>query len=286
MFRALLDWLQRVMAFVDLVRLLIALGTGSLLKTVLATYLHSASLTPWLTPIWLLSSAAILWLLMRFGPNQRHHSTDGTQVSENDDADFEQLFLSEQDSRNKYQEEAARLRLEIEQLKTEATKPKPDPICDTLKEIAQTDAKKMDERVKQISQQIEFRFNPGTEPSFDVVTELWNGSVFDLANFREISGRATYAGGELAAAPRVIFPTESNMLSLKHGGNTTLIVRQNVSVDMANAIEAGRGRGMRIDMTKVAVRFDGYSPNVLRNGTVPEFRWAGPKFAIEDTARV
>jgi hypothetical protein len=60
--RHCLDWTQRIVALIDLVKLLFALGLGATVRTMLATQIPNI----WLTPIWLLSSAVILWLLTRF----------------------------------------------------------------------------------------------------------------------------------------------------------------------------------------------------------------------------
>jgi hypothetical protein len=57
--RHCLDWTQRIVALIDLVKLLFALGLGATVRPLLATRIPSV----WLTPIWLLSSAVILWLL-------------------------------------------------------------------------------------------------------------------------------------------------------------------------------------------------------------------------------
>jgi hypothetical protein len=58
-----LDWVQRMVALIEVVKLLIAIGLGDVLKTVLTTHIPGI----WLTPIWILSSAVILWLLTLVG---------------------------------------------------------------------------------------------------------------------------------------------------------------------------------------------------------------------------
>jgi len=237
--RRCLDWTQRIVALIDLVKLLFALGLGATVRTMLATRIPSV----WLTPIWLLSSGVILWLLTRFV---------GAKPKRSDRSDLDCAT-------------------------------KPDELCEALKRIANTDAEKISERVQEISQRIEFHFVPGSEPSVDVITELWNSCVFDLVNFGEISGHVTYGGRQLAADPRIIDSVEPVLLSLRHGGHVTLVVRQYLSAEMADMMEANRNRQVTIDFGNVAVLFQS-AP--LAGFSKQSFRWFGPRFAIEDTRRV
>jgi hypothetical protein len=174
-------------------------------------------------------------------------------------------------------------RLEEKLAEVSVQTPKIDALADALKQIAVTDAKKMSERVPEISQRLEFHFGQGAEPSLDVITELLNASVFDLVNFGEISGHTTYAGRQLAADPRIIVPVEPPVLSLKHGEKLSFTVRQYLSAEMADVMQANRGRGVAIDFGNVMVKF-----KVLpRLGfSMERFIWSGPKFTIEDIRRV
>jgi hypothetical protein len=165
----------------------------------------------------------------------------------------------------------------------EATKPKEDHLCNALKAIANKDSEKLNDRIQQISQRIEFHFGHGADPSLDVITELWNGSVFDLVNFGEISGHATYASRQLAGDPRIIDSVEPIILNLRHGQKVTFTVRQYLSIEMADSMQANRDRQIAIDFENIAVTF--------KMAPFPEFsnqsfRWFGPRFAIEDTVRV
>jgi hypothetical protein len=161
--------------------------------------------------------------------------------------------------------------------------PKPDAACESLKAIANSDLEKISERIKQINQRLEFHFNPGTDPSIDIVTELWNGSVFELVNFGEISGHATYVGRQIAADPRIIVSVEPVLLNLKHAEKLTLVVRQYLSPEMADMMEANRNRQMLINFENVYVSFK-ILP--MGGGSTKSFSWFGPRFAIEDTVRV
>src|SRR5258708_2804141 len=154
----------------------------------------------------------------------------------------------------------------------------PDALCEALKEIANTDAEKISERVQEIGQRIEFHFAPGSEPFIDVITDLWNGSVFGLVNFGEISGHVTYGARQLAADPRIIVSVEPVLLSLKHGGKVTLVVRQYLSAEIADRMEANRNRQIAIDFRNVAVPF---RSTPLPGFSQQSFRWIGPRFGIE-----
>lgn len=161
--------------------------------------------------------------------------------------------------------------------------PKPDAACEALKAIVNADAEKLTERIKQISQRVEFHYNPGTDPSLDIITELWNGSVFELVNFGEISGHVTYTGRQLAGDPRIIASVEPIVLSLHHAGTVTFIVRQYLSSETADMMEANRHRQIAINFESVCVRFK-VLPFLVEGTT--SFAWYGPRFAIEDTVRV
>jgi hypothetical protein len=150
--------------------------------------------------------------------------------------------------------------------------------------MAEEDATKIQERVKSASQRIEFHYALGFDPHIDIITELWNGSVFELVSFGEISGHSLYAGKQLAAEPRIIVPIEPALLTLKHADTATLVVRQYVTADVADTMWANLNRGVAIDFQSVAVSF-----KVLPRGPgFPnhQYRWWGPRFSIEDATRV
>jgi hypothetical protein len=150
--------------------------------------------------------------------------------------------------------------------------------------MAEEDAKQIQERVKNANQRIEFHYAPGFDPHIDIITELWNGSVFELVSFGKISGHTLYAGKQLAAEPRIIVPVEPALLTLNHGDKATLVVRQYVTTDVADTMWANLNRGVPIDFESVAVSF-----KVLPRGPGfpnQEYRWWGPRFSIEDAKRV
>ena len=236
-------------------------------------------------------------LLRRLLPSKKESDT-----TESDDPDFRKLFLSEQDSRNKYQEQLTLARLEIEQLKKdvdtqksaagsattfanslreqlqEASKPKSDPLCEALKRIAADDANKLNDRVRQFSQRIEFH-GRALEPYLEIITELWNGSVFDLVCLAEISGHAIYVQNQLAIDPRIVYPA-TVPFNLEHGGRIVFTVRQYLSTEIAKTMEDGRDRGIVIDLSNVMIRFEIFP---LPGMTGQIFKWFGPRFTLQDT---
>lgn len=164
------------------------------------------------------------------------------------------------------------------------SRPNPDVLCEELRQIASQDAERLRERIQEISQRIEFHFSPGEDPSIDIVTELWNGSIFDLVNIGEISGHVTYAGKQLASEPRIMVPVEPVLLHLARGERMAFTVRQYLSSDMADMMETNRNRQVVIDFLGISVPFKlvplpGFSKQLT-------FTWFGPRFAIEDAVRV
>ncbi len=121
--------------------------------------------------------------------------------------------------------------------------------------MAEEDAQKIQERVKTASQHIEFHYTLGFDPYIEIISELWNGSVFELVSFGEISGHSLYAGNQLAGDPRVIVSVEPALLTLNHGDKTTLVVRQYVTADVADTMVANLNRGVAVDFQSVAVSF-------------------------------
>jgi len=224
------------------------------------------------------TASVVLYALILYRIIHKHHAATSEPLQ--DGAKEIQQLKQDIDTQKAAANSARAFADRLEKQLQEATQAKDDLLCNALKQIAKTDAEKINERVRQIRQRIKFNFYTGADPSIDVITELWNGSIFDLVNTRDISGRATYGGHQLAAAP-IIFP-ESTVLNLKHGDKISFTVRQYLSVEMAKTIEAGHGRGIAIDLTNVAVRFDSFS---LHGLAAPLFRWFGPQFTIEDAER-
>lgn len=156
-------------------------------------------------------------------------------------------------------------------------------LCEALRQIADDDSAKIRERVRQVSQRIEFHFAPGSDPYIDIVTDLWNGSVFDLVSCGEILGHGIYAGNQLAAEPRVIVPVEPMLLRLKHGDTLTFTVRQFLSTEVADMMWANRNRGVAVDFQPVAVSFEIVPlPGLLKQ----VYRWWGSRFTLDDAKRV
>jgi hypothetical protein len=147
--------------------------------------------------------------------------------------------------------------------------------------MAEEDAKKMGERVPQISQRKEFHFDPTSDPYIDIITELFNGSVFDLVTFGEIGGHVNYAGGELATAPRVLGQSPV-MVRIKHGEAKTVTVRQSLSSTVADTMVANWNRGIAVNFESVSVSFTMFSPV----GPSQTYRWWGPRFTLDEATRV
>jgi hypothetical protein len=162
--------------------------------------------------------------------------------------------------------------------------PPPPPPEKTWGDImAEDDAKNIRKRVCELNQRKEFHFRSGSDPYIDIITELWNGSVFQLVSYGEISGHVTYSGKQLAGEPRVIVSVEPPLLSLHHGDSVTLTVRQYLSAQVADMMEANRNRGIAIDFESVFVSFK-ILPLDHRT-KMDRFTWQGPRFAIEDATR-
>lgn len=138
----------------------------------------------------------------------------------------------------------------------------------------------MQERVPEITQRKEFHFDPTSDPYIDITTELFNGSVFDLVTFGEISGHVN-SGGELATAPRVLGQSPV-MVRIKHGEAKTVTVRQSLSSTVADTMVANWDRGIPVDFESVSVSFTMISPV----GPSQTYRWWGPRFTLDDTKRV
>jgi hypothetical protein len=150
--------------------------------------------------------------------------------------------------------------------------------------MVKEDTEKIKKLVREINQRKEFHYGSGSDPYIDIITELWNGSVFQLVNYGEITGHVTYAGKRLAGEPRVIVSVEPALLSVAHGDSVTLIVRQYLSAPVADTMEANRNRGVAIDFESVFVPFKILPPPGFAK--LETYRWQGTRFAIEDTARV
>jgi hypothetical protein len=150
--------------------------------------------------------------------------------------------------------------------------------------MVEDDAAKIQERIKTAKQRIQFHYSPGSDPYVEVITELWNGSVFELVSFGEISGHTKYAEKQLASEPRVIDSLEPIFLTMKHGEGVTLTVRQYVSTDVADTMVAYKDRPVAVDFQSVAVSFK-VSP---RGPGLPnqQYKWWGPRFTMQDAERI
>jgi hypothetical protein len=159
-----------------------------------------------------------------------------------------------------------------------------NPAAKALLEIAKEDAEKIRERVRPIQQHIEFYFQPGSDPHIDVVKELLNVSVWTVVTYGEIQGQTMYAGRQLAIAPQVFDktgPPGVTCLTLKHADSGGLIIRQFVSMDMADRMWADRLRNIAVDMSLVGVKF-----KILLPDTVRDFVFYGPRFTIDEARRL
>lgn len=182
---------------------------------------------------------------------------------------------------------------ELEKAKTEAerwkrTYAESESANNAIRELIAKDVANLKNRIQEHKQRIEFHFSPSSDPYLDIATELWNGSVFDLVSFGEIAGHVTYAGKQLAGDPRVVVSVEPTLLNLRHGESATLVVRQYLSSQVADAMVASHGRGVAIDCQSVFVSFKVVPKALPLDGTtkIDGYKWQGPRFAIEDAKRV
>lgn len=153
-----------------------------------------------------------------------------------------------------------------------------------LKELIDSDSANITARIRQYNQHMEFHYDSASDPYLDIITELWNGSVFELVNFGEIAGHVTYAGSQLPGDPRIVVSVEPPLINLRHGETAALVVRQFLSPQTADTIEANRNRSVIIDFCSVFVPFKilpRYGPSKNES-----YRWQGPRFTIEDTVRI
>jgi hypothetical protein len=152
--------------------------------------------------------------------------------------------------------------------------------------MAEEDAAKIRERVIEAKQEKRFHYAPGSEPYIEIRTELWNGSVFELVSFGEISGHTKYAERELALEPRVVSRIEPILLTLTHAGKVTLTVRQYVSADVAETMWANKDRSVAVDFESVSVPFKILPPLGCSLEQPERYRWWGPRFSMQDVERV
>jgi hypothetical protein len=150
--------------------------------------------------------------------------------------------------------------------------------------LVKEDAEKINKRMLEIRQSKQFHYGSGSDPYIDIITELWNGSVFQLVSYGEISGHVTYGGKQLAGEPRVIVSVEPPLLSIGHGDSMTLTVRQYLSTPVADTMEANRTRSIAIDFESVFVPFKILPPPGFAKLEI--YRWQGPRFAVEEAIRV
>ena len=150
--------------------------------------------------------------------------------------------------------------------------------------MAEEDAAKLPERIKEAKRRILFHYAPGSDPYLEIVTDLWNGTVFDLVNFGEIRGHAKYAGEQLALAPRIFDSVEPIFLNLKHAESETLTVRQYVTNDVADSLWANKDRGIAVDFGSVAVSFKAVPRT--EKAVEAKYTWWGPRFSMQDVERV
>lgn len=180
----------------------------------------------------------------------------------------------------------------IVNLATRSTKSKvPDVASDASAKtwhdtMAEEDAANIKELIKTAKQRILFHYAPGSEPYIEIVTDLWNGSIFKLVCFGEINGHGKYAGKELALSPRIVASVEPVLLTLKHGGSATLTVRQYISADLADTMWANKDRGIAVDLEPIYVKFTVLVPYGCSLEKNSEYWWWGPRFSMQNVDRI
>jgi hypothetical protein len=134
----------------------------------------------------------------------------------------------------------------VPKVEDSAVPPIPEPQdeeCKALRAIAEEDAEKIRDRVRQIGQRVEFHFTPGSDPYIEIFTELLNASVFDVVTVGKVEGHTMYGGQQLSSPPQVFDktgPPGPTLLNLKHGEWGTVRIRQFISTDVADRMWADR----------------------------------------------
>jgi hypothetical protein len=160
-----------------------------------------------------------------------------------------------------------------------------DEECKALRAIAEEDAEKIRDRVRQIGQRVEFHFTPGSDPYIEIFTELLNASVFDVVTFGKVEGHTMYGGQQLSSPPQVFDktgPPGPALVNLKHGESGTVRIRQFISTDVADRMWADRSRNIAVDMSLVRITFR----MLLANRPLREFQFYGPRTTIDESKRV
>jgi hypothetical protein len=160
-----------------------------------------------------------------------------------------------------------------------------DEECKALRAIADEDAEKIRDRVRQIGQRVEFHFTPGSDHYIEIFTELLNASVFDVVTVGKVEGQTMYGGQQLSSPPQVFDktgPPGPTLLNLKHGEWGTVRIRQFISTDVADRMWADRSRNIAVDMSLVRITFK----MLLANRPLREFMFYGPRTTIEEAKRV
>jgi hypothetical protein len=161
-------------------------------------------------------------------------------------------------------------------------------LASASRKLATEDAEKICDRLHVCGTRAEFHFQPGLDPHVDIFVEFMNGSVFQVVSFGEVEGYARYGNSPLAAAPRMEadakYDIGSPLITVKHGGTASLIIRQPLTEAMADRMVAEQSRGIPLTFNGVFVLF-----KILGGFGVPvqSFGWYGiPSITIREATRI
>jgi len=198
---------------------------------------------------------------------------------------WKEMYAAENTEKTNFQKEMAREKNRADEFEVKlAQASEIESTNHVIGKLIARDAANLRSMIRQYNQRIEFHFTPSSDPYLEIITELWNGSVFELVSFGEITGHVTYAGRQLAGEPRVVVSVEPPVLNLYHGDSVILVVRQYLSSQVADAMVAARDRGIAIDFGSVFVSFKVLPLDGITKKDI--YMWQGPRFAIEDAKRV
>ena len=196
--------------------------------------------------------------------------------------EISRLVLPEDTEIPRLKDEIARL---TQQVADQAALSQDDPLCKELKAIAESDARKITERVRHNTKRIDFDYSLASDSHLDVIIELLNMSVFEITTSGRIDGHTRYGGQQLYGNPEAHNEPDlpgPTFVRMEHGEYGTIRIRQFLSPQVAEQMWINKGRGIAIDMSFVGVAFRTHLDGMPDR----DFRIFGPRFTMDDVVRV
>ncbi len=169
--------------------------------------------------------------------------------------EISRLLLPEDTELPRLKDDIARLTQQVADL---AALSQDDPLCKELKAIAESDARKITERVRHSTKRIDFDYSLASDSHLDVIIELLNMSVFEITSSGRIDGHTRYGGQQLYGNPEAHNEPDlpgPTFVRMEHGEYGTIRIRQFLSPQVAEQMWINKGRGIAIDMSFVGVAF-------------------------------